>query len=225
MTGIAVLRLPKNEQNRGLSVIPLGNSNLTQVADTVYQFGYQMGDFIAMDQGVVSYISSYENIIDGYRMTLYTGMQRKTGTASILVNQSGEIIGLISDTISGESTMAAARGISGIKYLISNLCSGRDTAYIGLQGRSVGADEAEASGRPAGYYIQHLDENGPAYRSGLQPGDRIMDFNDQPVQHSYALQNLIDGLSDGSEVRIRIARLGADGSEMILLYRFLADAR
>ena len=225
LTGIAALRLSKNEQTSALSVIPLGNSNLTLTADTVYQFGYQMGDFIAMDQGVVSYISSYENFVDGYRMLIYTGMQRKPGTFSILVNQSAEIIGLISDHVSVEGNMAAARGISSVKYMINDLCSGIDTAYIGLQGRAVGSEEAAQSGRPIGFYIQSLDENGPAYRSGLQPGDRILSFNGQQIPHSFGLQLQIDELSPGSEVRIQIARRGGDGSEMILLYRFLAGAR
>ena len=225
LTGLAVLRLPKNEQVSALTVIPLGNSNLTLTAETVYQFGYQMGDFIAMDQGVVSYISAYENFVDGYRMMIYTGMQRREGTFSILVNQSAEIIGLIGDKVSMGGSMAAARGISSVKYLIDDLCSGRDTAYIGLKGRAVGNEEAAATGRPAGFYIQELDENGPAYRSGLQPGDRIISFNGQQIPHSFGLQLQIDELNAGGEVRIQIARLGGDGSEMILLYRFLAGAR
>ena len=225
LNGLSVLRLPKNEQSSPLTVIPLGNSNLTVTADTVYQFGYQMGEFIAMDQGVVSYISAYENFLDGYRTMIYTGMQRKAGTFSLLVNQSGEIIGLIGDRVSAEGSMAVARGISSVKYLIDDLCSGRDTAYIGLKGRVVSNEEAASSRRPAGFYIQSLEENSPAYRSGLQPGDRILSFNEQPVSHSFGLQLQIDELSPGSEVRIQIARAGADGREMMLLYRFLAGTR
>ncbi|MBR3437745.1 MAG: PDZ domain-containing protein [Lachnospiraceae bacterium] len=225
LTGLSVISVPKSEQNSSLTVIPLGNSNLTLTAETVYQFGYQMGDFIAMDQGVVSYVSAYENFIDGYRMMIYTGMQRREGTFSILVNQSGEIIGLIGDKVSMGGTMAAARGISSIKYLIDDLCSGRDTAYIGLKGRAVGSEEAASSGRSAGFYIQELDENGPAYRSGLQPGDRIITLNEQAIPHSFGLQLQIDDLEPGSEIRIQIARLGSDGREMILLYRFIAEAR
>ena len=225
LTGLGMLRIRKNEQASALTVIPLGNSNLVLAADEVYQFGYQMGDFIAMDQGVVSYISAYENFIDGYRMMIYTGMQRREGTFSILVNQSGEIIGFVGDKISANGTMAVARGVSGIKYLIDDLCATRDTAYIGLQGRAVGEEEAASYGRPVGFYIQFLDENGPAARSGLQPGDRIISLNGQTVSHSFGLQLLIDEIDPGSEVRVQIARLGGDGSEMILLYRFMADAR
>ena len=225
LTGICVLRIRKTEQSIPLTVIPLGNSNLVLTADTVYQFGYQMGDFIAMDQGVVAYISAYENFVDGYRTMIYTGMQRKEGTFSVLVNQSGEIVGLIGDRISAGGTMAAARGISSIKYLIDDLCSGRDTAYIGLQGRAVGSDEAAEAGRVVGFYIQSLDENSPAYRSGLQPGDRILSLNGQQVAHSFGLQLLVDEILPGSEVRIQIARRGGEGTEMVLLYRFIAGAR
>ena len=225
LTGLSVLALPKNDQTSALTVITLGNSNLTLTADMVYQFGYQMGDFIAMDQGVVSYINAYENFVDGYRTMIYTGMQRREGSFSILVNQSGEIIGLIGDKVSIGGTMAAARGISSVKYLIDDLCSGRDTAYIGIWGRAVGEEEAQAARRPVGFYIQKLDENGPAYRSGLQPGDRIISFNGQPISHSFGLLLQIDEIAPGAEVRIQIARRGGDGSEMILLYRFIAGAR
>ena len=110
----------------------------------------------------------------------------------------------------------------GFGHLLDHGVDGPAHVFLGL-GR--GEEEAQAARRPVGFYIQKLDENGPAYRSGLQPGDRIISFNGQPISHSFGLLLQIDEIAPGAEVRIQIARRGGDGSEMILLYRFIAGAR
>jgi S1-C subfamily serine protease len=65
-----------------------------------------------------------------------------------------------------------------------------------------------------------IERGGPSEKIGLQPGDRILSFNEQPVSHSFGLQLQIDELSPGSEVRIQIARAGADGRESAVVHDF-----
>ena len=167
ITGISALRILKKSLQEAYKVIELGNSFLTNTMDDVYMIGAQTGGFVATDYGIITYATPYEDIVDGYRRRFYTNNSRETGTASALFNEKGEVIGWVTDHVSDAEHNSIALGISSVKYIIEDVCSGRKTAYLGIQGRTLSGQEAVSLGLSTGFYVERIVSDSPAERAGL----------------------------------------------------------
>lgn len=219
-TGLSVLRVEKASIVTAYTVVPFGNSHTVSAADEIYMIGAQTDAYIAMDTGHITYISGYEDVVDGYRQLIFTNMQRMSGTAAFLLNQRAEIIGWVNDISAGSGNIATAAGVRSLLNIIEDLSSERPTAFIGITGRSLSQQEGERLGLPGGYYIRSVSSDSPAQEAGLRTGDRIISVNETTMQTSYSLQEFIDTLDAGAELTVRIERRNADGwQEMTLLLR------
>lgn len=74
---------------------------------------------------------------------------------------------------------------------------GFDPPYIGVKGSG---DPKEAA------FITSIDENGPAYLADVQPGDRVLSVDDQPIETFQDLINAVASYSPGDTIVLRIQR-------------------
>lgn len=170
-----------------------------------------------MDEGIITHVTLYEDILDGYQKRFFTNMHRELGTSAILLNEAGEIIGWATDHASKSDGPAVAVGISSLKYLIEDLSSEMKTAYLGIIGRTVSAEEAEDINMTAGYYVREIEENSPAALCGIKVGDRILSVSGQSVTTSREFQNTVDTLIIGQEISVFAARRVGDKEEQMEL--------
>ena len=184
--------------------------------------GAQYGYAGACSAGTITFIHDYVDVTDGYAQYLYTDLLRSAGGSAVLLNMEGEIVGWVSDcTCIDDSPMVIACGISPLKYLIEDICSGKDTAYLGVDCVTVTAAEAEAAGVPAGLYVQQVLSYSAAEEYGIKPGDRITSINGRSVTDSHTLQVRIDEIQSGQNVIVEIERRAVEGYEpMALEIRF-----
>ena len=221
LTNMAVLRARKEDFGNGYTVIPLGNSFSVSAAEYVWMAGSPDGNPGSVDYGVVSYVDSMDEVTDGYRQLFITNMQRMVGGSAVLFNQNCEIIGWISDYSCGTSNRVYAAGISPLKYVIEDLCSGINTAYLGVQCLTVNVEKAVETGLSTGLYVENVEQNSPAYMMGIQPGDRIVSINETSINNSRSLQLVMDELQSGKEIILMIERQGRDGEEPLRIALFV----
>lgn len=221
LTNMAVLRARKEDFGNGYTVIPLGNSFSVSAAEYVWMAGSPDGNPGSVDYGVVSYVDSMDEVTDGYRQLFITNMQRVVGGSAVLFNQNCEIIGWISDYSCGTSNRVYAAGISPLKYVIEDLCSGISTAYLGVQCLTVNVEKAVETGLSTGLYVENVEQNSPAYMMGIQPGDRIVSINETSINNSRSLQLVMDELQSGKEIILMIERQGRDGEEPLRIALFV----
>lgn len=212
-TGLLVLQIWKTDFNTDVPVIALGNSFTVGVGQDVYMIGAPDFRAISVDEGKITYIETDEPVTDGYIQHIYTNMTRSQHGTAALIDEKGALIGWVSDYACGNETGVSAAGISPMKYLVEDLCSGVETAYLGVICEHLSGVEAAAYGIPSGLYVMAVEENSPAYLAGIQTGDRIVSMNERMLLGNYYLAKHLDELSPGAEVTVVIQRAGTEGFE------------
>ncbi|GEM_PF-2691824 len=216
-TGLVVLQISKQDVETEISVITLGNSYLASVGERVFMIGSPDLRAISIDEGLITYIEKEESETDGFLQHFYTDMERSVHGTAALLNEAGELIGWVSDYACSDGTDANAAGISPLKYLIEDLCTGNPTAYLGIRCISIRDVDAEKSGVPEGYYVIEVEENSPAYQAGIQPGDRLVGINHLSAGSGQFLVKRMDGMEAGETVNITLIRRSGEGYVTLLL--------
>ncbi|MBR4391010.1 MAG: trypsin-like peptidase domain-containing protein [Bacteroidales bacterium] len=134
-----------------------------------------------------------------------------------LVNTRGELIGInaaiASHTGSYEGySFAIPSNI--VRKVVDDLLMYGETqrAYLGVQIREMDADLADKAGMRdiKGVYVAGLEEDGAAKKAGLQPGDVIVDINDNEVNTTTQLMEVIRQYRPGDEVNVTVIRNGKE---------------
>jgi serine protease Do len=87
--------------------------------------------------------------------------------------------------------------------------------WLGVVIQEVNRDLAETFGldRPHGALVTQVLEDSPAEAAGLEPGDIITRFDDEPIEFSSDLPHVVGRTTVGEETSLRIVR---NGDEMTL---------
>ena len=212
ISGICIISLEKSGFRSLPEVIALGSSASAVPADEIYLVGMAEGRFGSVDCGLITYESFNISIIDGYQHLLYTNVGAASDSAAALFNTKGELIGWVAaDGVRTGAGNAVAMGISPLKYLIEDLCSEAETAYLGIICVQLSQEEAAQYDIPPGYYVQEVVSDSPAYTAGIQPGDRIVSVNGNVVSSNRILQHMMDELHPGDIITTELERKGTDG--------------
>lgn len=209
---LMVVKVYKSTIGANRPLVPLGNSFALNIGEPVYLFGAQYGASGAFEEGKITFYTAYEDIVDGNRQLYYTDMARYPMTAAALLNRKGEIVGWVSDYSSGDTNIAIAAGISSLKYIIEDMCVNKDTAYLGILGKTILASDVSEEAA-AGFYVVEVVPESPAFAGGIQAGDRIRSINGQVINGGHALQSFLDNVEAGSTLSIAIER---NGTGMVL---------
>ena len=103
----------------------------------------------------------------------------------------------------------AARGSSGDSH---------GSAYLGVMVESVSPETATAMHlKSGGAAITNVDQDGPACRAGLQPGDIVIAFNGKTVTSSEQFASLIHSSVPGSTATMTLIRNGQSKDMKVIL--------
>ena len=191
----------------------LGQSTKVSACDDVYVISMLNGEAGAAGFGIVSMILPSVDITDGYLQQLYTNIQRMDGSAAVLFNRDREVIGWVPASGDPASGFLTANGISPLKYLIEDMCSGIETAFLGVNCTWLGAEDAARNGVTDGYYVRSVIEDSPAYLGGIQPGDRLVGIGNYTVKSGRLLEFALDELHPGDETTVIVERLNGETYE------------
>ncbi len=157
-----------------ISTAKLGSSNSVQKGDAVAVLGKPFGYAGAVGFGTIANSRNELDADDGSYQLLCTDIGAAEDGTGVIVNLSGEVVGIIDQSISDNSSkrLVTGYGISGLKSEIELLSNGQAVPYIGIRGLDVTA-EIEAQGIPNGVYVQTVEPDSPAMAAGIQSGDII----------------------------------------------------
>ena len=221
LTGMTVYKIPIDAPGRKVPLMMMGNSLSLSVTDPVYMIGTQFGIPNMFSEGKITLIDSDENTEDGYVQHIYTDIVCGTDASGFLLNEKGEMIGWVSDCFRGDRTVVSAGGISPLKYVVEDLCSGAGTAYMGVVCRTISKSLAAMLQLNEGLYVEKVAEGSPAFDAGIQVGDQIVSIGDKNVQSSSLLARRLDDYRPGEQAEVRIRRRsGEDYAELTLTVTF-----
>ena len=207
--GIAILSVDTSDADsgikEGIEVIDLGNSYLVSRGDIALAIGSPIGFNYSTDYGQVSYISKDVSIVDSTAMFMYTSLALDNSKGSFLVNTSGELIVIATNSYLSDTNASMAIGISDLKTRLEYMINGMPAAYIGIKPLDINTQVKE-NGVPDGVYVMEVVADSPAYISGIQGGDIISEIDGVKVLSTATYKETVDKLSVGKDISIKLYR-------------------
>lgn len=199
-----------------LPVLKLGKPGDLAVGEWVLAIGSPFGLDYSVTAGIVSAkgrslpTESRENYVPFIQTDVAINPGNSGGP---LFNLDGDVVGVNSQifTRSGGSIgLSFAIPVSVVINVVEQLKeSGKVTrGWLGVTIQDVNKVLAESFGmdRPQGALISQLQENGPADRGGLRPGDVIVRFGGAEIASSADLPHVVGLVRPGTEVEVEIIR-------------------
>ncbi|MGH7439692.1 MAG: S1C family serine protease [Polyangiaceae bacterium] len=215
-TDVAVVHIDAKD----LKPLPLGDSDQLEVGDWVVAVGNPFGLSHTVSAGIVSAKGRTREDVPldptGYYNFLQTDASINPGNSGgPLLDLRGEVVG-INTAIKGGGAQGIgfAIPINMVKQLLPMLLrDGHVTrSSIGVRvvdPRLVSAEELKKLGLPEGLHgaiVGDVLSGGGADKAGLQPGDAIIAFEGQPLEHSTQLTWLASTAGVGRTVTLRVER-------------------
>lgn len=224
---LAVIRLTDLPERLRPAVF--GDSSQVEVGQIVLAMGNPLGLASSVTQGIVSAVG--RSVSEGEGSAALGNMVQTSAdinpgnSGGALVNLSGQVIGV--PTLAARDPQLGGGQAPGIGFAIpaatvtslsdQMIENGRVTdsgrAALGVTVRTVLGDGFE----PAGAAIVEADENGPADRAGLRPGDVITKLGSEEVTDVVSLSEALAGLKPGRSAGVAYERSGERHAARITL--------
>lgn len=206
------MTVPESTRNNIRTVV-WGNSNTASRGDVVIALGNMFGYDGGLGYGIISSKKYEEMFADASCGVLATDIAVSQGGSGILVNQKGEVLGLIRSSIWADTsgTTANALAISDLKPILEMLLNGERVPYIGIQGTTVTDSIAAEQGLPRGVYVTQVKEDSPAMYAGIQNGDIIEKVNGTEVIGTASYEKAVQKCDVGAQVKVKGKRRGNGG--------------
>ena len=224
---VAVIAVPlesiPDETMDVISVATLGDSTALKVGEPAIAIGNALGYGQSVTTGVISALnrsvsetdSQTGQTVESSAKLIQTDAAINPGNSGgALVNASGEVIGINSSKLIGETVegVGYAIPISDVSDLIQELMNQEtktkvdeaDQGVIGITGMDVPAEYSEQLNMPNGVYVTEVSPNGGAAAAGMTRGCIITAINCTSVDSMSALQEQLQYYAKGETVTLTI---------------------
>jgi S1-C subfamily serine protease len=214
-TDIAVVRIGTNAAAHALPSVVLGSSRGVRVGQLAIAIGNPYGFQHTVTAGVVSALGRSLRAQTGRLIddVLQTDAALNPGNSGgPLVDSRGEVIGVNTAIIPGAQGICFATAIDTVKWVVMQLLrNGRvQRGYLGIAGATL-----PLARRIARHFqlenvravrVESVEAGGPSTGAGLQAGDLIVSFEDQPVNGIDDLHRLLTADRIGRACRLTVVR-------------------
>jgi serine protease Do len=215
---LAVLKI---KANRSFPFVTFGDSSAARVGDWVVAIGNPFGLGGTVTSGIISAV--YRNTGQGgaYDRYLQTDASINRGNSGgPLFDMRGNVIGI------NNAIFSPSGGSVGIGFaipaeiaapIVEQLRDGREIqrGYLGVGLQPIDEDFAESLGLPKrrGELVQTVQDDSPAARAGLKPGDIVTKVNGKDVTGEQTVSFLVANMEPGAQVPVELLR---DGKRLAL---------
>lgn len=221
-TDIAVLKLNLEElKDAHVPFARLGDSDSLQVGEIVMALGSPLGLSRSVSMGVISSIDRYfpntGSMISPYNLWIQTDAAINPGNSGgPLINLQGEVVGINARGVFLAENLGFAIPINLAHEVAQKIIHGATIrrSWIGVELQPL-KDYQEYLGDSAipGVLVSHVENNSPASKAGIRPGDVLVEVDHQPLSAKYeedlpGVRKILADLPRDEEVRVRILRNG-----------------
>ncbi len=210
---LAVLKI---RANKTFPFVKFGDSSSARVGDWVVAIGNPFGLGGTVTSGIISAV--YRNTGQGgaYDRYLQTDASINRGNSGgPLFDMRGNVIGI------NNAIFSPSGGSVGIGFaipaeiaapIVDKLRSGQEIqrGYLGVRLQPIDEDFATSLGLPKrrGELVQVVEDDSPAGRAGLKPGDIVMKVNGKDVSPEQTVSYTVANLQPGAKVPVELLRDG-----------------
>lgn len=224
---VAVVAVPldsiSKDTKKAISVATLGDSTELKVGEPAIAIGNALGYGQSVTTGVISALNrsvsetdqtTGETTESSVKLIQTDAAINPGNSGGALVNASGEVIGINSSKLVGDSVegVGYAIPISDVSDLIENLMNQEtktkvaeaDQGAIGIKGMSVSTEYSQQLNMPEGVYVSEVTKGGGAEKAGMTRGCIITGINGTTVSSKDDLQEQLQYYAKGDEVELTI---------------------
>ena len=224
---VAVIAVPldsiSDDTMDAITVATLGDSTNLKVGEPAIAIGNALGYGQSVTTGVISALnrsvsetdSQTGQTVESSAKLIQTDAAINPGNSGgALVNASGEVIGINSSKLVGETVegVGYAIPISDVSDLIQELMNQEtktkvaeaDQGVIGITGMDVPTEYSQQLNMPNGVYVTEVTPNGGADNAGMTRGCVITAINGTSVDSMSALQEQLQYYAKGETVTLTI---------------------
>ena len=203
-------------KDNSIPVATLGDSDKVQPGDICLAFGAPLGYSQSVTQGIVSAVGRSESHMSAISDYIQTDAAINQGNSGgPLVNIYGEVIGIntwIASSSGGSVGLGFAIPINNLKSAIDSFIKKGKVVYgwVGISLVDVTNEYKEELGVKDmdGAFAAEVFSNSPAFKSGIKPGDYIIELNGKKVKSTNQLVRDIGSLEAGATARFTVIRGG-----------------
>ena len=208
---LAVLKVDASD----LPTVKVGNPDKLEVGSWVVAIGSPFGFETSVTAGIVS-AKQRSLASDQYVPFLQTDVAINPGNSGgPLFDLAGEVVGINSQIYSQTGGYQGVSFAIPIDIAMDVAKQLRDSGsvtrgWLGVQIQDVDRELAESFRlkRPEGALVARVMPDSPAQAAGLQAGDVILSFNDQPVDSAASLPPLVGTVAPGESASVTVLRDG-----------------
>ncbi len=203
-------------EEKDLPNLEFANSDDLEVGDWVVAIGSPFDLEYSASAGIVSAIgrSLPSGTGQDYVPFIQTDVAINPGNSGgPLFNLDGKVVGINSQiyTRSGGFMGLSFAVPSGLAMDVIEQLKKNGTVsrgWLGVMIQDVNRSLADSFGLdvPQGALVSHVQKGGPADVAGIQAGDVIVEFADQPIEYSHDLPHVVGQVDPGTEAVARIIR-------------------
>lgn len=224
---VAVVAVPldsiSEDTKKAISVATLGDSTELKVGEPAIAIGNALGYGQSVTTGVISALNrsvsetdqtTGETTESSVKLIQTDAAINPGNSGGALVNASGEVIGINSSKLVGDSVegVGYAIPISDVSDLIENLMNQEtktkvaeaDQGAIGIKGMSVSTEYSQQLNMPEGVYVSEVTKGGGAEKAGMTRGCIITGINGTTVSSMDDFQEQLQYYAKGDEVELTI---------------------
>ena len=215
-TGFYVFRVPFTELNDStkdeISEAVLATEDNMEQMDDVIAIGSPTGDYDSLVSGMVTSVTGSMKIADEEYGMLTTNMVGSEDGGGILLNMSGEVVGIICSQENENSSVIRAVEAAQLRPLLEGMANGEDICYIGIQGTTISKYQSENLDIPRGVYVDAVEEDSPAMTAGVQNADIVHALNGEEISSMKEYSAILQSLVKGSRVKLEVYRKNPYGT-------------
>lgn len=219
---LAVIAIPldslSEETRNNISIATLGDSDSLKLGEPVIAIGNALGYGQSVTNGIISALNREIMLEDGSTNTfIQTNAAINHGNSGgALLNVRGEVIGINSNKISGNSVegMGYAIPISSASPVIADLMERQtrskveesEIGYLGISLQEVTTQISAMYHMPQGVYVVSTEEGSAAQNAGIISGDIITKFDGQNINSYSDLQKVLQYYASGDTALLTVMR-------------------
>lgn len=228
-TGLLVARVEKSQLTKKtlqmLYVADLGASTQMPQNSPVIAIGCPSGDNDAVDYGIITSVSGRDQMADTEYSILATDMHGHPDGSGVLLDFSGNVVGIIMKQGEDSTETVRAWPVSQIRPLIERLTNQKTINYTGIYGTGITQAQSDRLHLPIGVYVDRVENNSPSREAGIQSGDIITATNGVRIKNMQDYGASLQRANAEQEMQITISRNVSGGKSVELDFKLKIEER